>query len=62
MSLINCEPVRHRYARCFLESDVASGIPEMHERMIAVAALRYGATCITRDTEITGSGLVKVIW
>jgi predicted nucleic acid-binding protein len=41
---------------------IASSIPEMHDRMIAVAALRYGATCITRDTEIERSGLVKVIW
>jgi PIN domain nuclease of toxin-antitoxin system len=45
-----------------LEFGRAPGIPEMHDRMIAVAALRHDATLITRDAEIIGSGLLKVIW
>jgi hypothetical protein len=34
----------------------------MHDRMIAGAARRLGAPCLTRDTAIAGSGLVTVIW
>ena len=45
-----------------LDFDTASRVSEMHDRMIVVAALRYGATCITCDASIISSGLVAVRW
>ena len=44
-----------------------SAIPEMHDRQIAATALRVidrGGTAVllTKDANITGSGLVPVMW
>jgi predicted nucleic acid-binding protein len=37
-------------------------INEMHDRMIVASAIKYQTPLITRDENITKSGLVKVIW
>jgi PIN domain nuclease of toxin-antitoxin system len=37
-------------------------IPEMHDRLIAIAADRLGATVITKDSELQASSKVKCIW
>ncbi len=37
-------------------------IKEMHDRMIVASAIKYQVPLITRDENITSSGLVKVIW
>lgn len=37
-------------------------INEMHDRMIVASAIKYQVPLITRDENITNSGLVKVIW
>ncbi len=39
-----------------------ASVPEMHDRMIVDAALRLGVPLLTRDHEITASGVVSVIW
>ena len=36
----------------------ATGVPEMHDRMIVCETLAHGATLITKDETITRSGLV----
>lgn len=45
-----------------LAFDADRAVPEMHDRMIAGAARRLGASVITRDQQITASGLAPVIW
>jgi PIN domain nuclease of toxin-antitoxin system len=37
-------------------------VPEMHDRIIVGVARRLGATCLSRDLAIAGSGLVATIW
>ena len=37
-------------------------IEEMHDRMIVASAIKYQVPLITRDENITNSGLIKVIW
>jgi len=37
-------------------------IKEMHDRMIVASAIKYQVPLITRDENITNSGLIKVIW
>lgn len=37
-------------------------IPEMHDRLIALAAKRFGATLLTKDPLIQASTQVKWIW
>jgi PIN domain nuclease of toxin-antitoxin system len=39
-----------------------TAVPEMHDRMIVAAAIKYNATLITVDESIAKSELVKVIW
>lgn len=39
------------------------GVPlEMHDKLIVATALRYGASLITKDEQITKSKAVKTIW
>lgn len=39
------------------------GVPlEMHDKLIVATALRYGASLITKDEQITKSKVVKTIW
>jgi len=45
-----------------IDFDADLAIPEMHDRIIAGLARRLGCPCITRDTSITTSGLVAVVW
>ena len=45
-----------------LDFDRHTATPEMHDRMVVGAALRLGATCITCDRQIIGSGLVATLW
>ena len=45
-----------------LDFDNCQGVEEMHDRMIVADARRLNAALITRDREITASGLVKTIW
>ena len=37
-------------------------IPEMHDRIIVGVARRLSATCISRDQQISASGLIPTIW
>ncbi|HJT32551.1 MAG TPA: hypothetical protein VJ783_10950 [Pirellulales bacterium] len=37
-------------------------IPEMHDRLLALAAKRLGATIITKDSTIQASPQVKWLW
>ena len=45
-----------------LEFDVDKTIAEMHDRIIVGAARRLGAPLISKDQQITSSGLVPVVW
>jgi predicted nucleic acid-binding protein len=45
-----------------LRFDALSTIPEMHDRIIASAALARGCACLTRDTQIVSSGLIPIVW
>lgn len=40
----------------------ATAVSEMHDRMIVCEAILRNATLITRDVEITASGLVPTVW
>jgi PIN domain nuclease of toxin-antitoxin system len=37
-------------------------IPEMHDRLIAIQANRFGATILTKDSTIQASQQVRCIW
>lgn len=37
-------------------------IPELHDRLIVATAIRHKASVITRDVDITDSGVVKTVW
>lgn len=39
-----------------------TGIPEMHDRIIAAEALIRKASVITRDRAVTESGIVPTVW
>lgn len=39
-----------------------SAVPEMHDRIIVGVARRFSAACLSRDTKIVSSNLVKVVW
>ena len=45
-----------------LDFDLCNSIMEMHDRMIVADARRLNAPLITRDREITSSGLVQTVW
>ena len=46
----------------FLDLDNDVAVPEMHDRIIVGVARRLEVPLITKDEEITKSGLVDVIW
>jgi hypothetical protein len=50
------------FAATILDFDTCKSVIEMHDRMIVADARRLNATLITRDHEITASGLVQTIW
>ncbi len=45
-----------------LDFDQHSGVPEMHDRIIAGLAQRIGAPLLTSDPLIVGAGLVETVW
>lgn len=45
-----------------LDFGVDSAVKEMHDKIVVGAARRLNAACITKDDNITKSGLVKIIW
>lgn len=45
-----------------LDFDADSAVKEMHDRIVVGVARRLNAACITKDDNITKSGLVKIIW
>ncbi len=45
-----------------LDFDKDSAVKEMHDRIIVGAARRLKAPLLTKDQNITASGLVKIIW
>lgn len=45
-----------------LDFDADSAVKEMHDRMIVGVSRRLNAACLTKDVNITNSGLVKIIW
>jgi hypothetical protein len=45
-----------------LDFDTDKAVPEMHDRIITGVARRKQAACLTIDTKIVSSGLVKVVW
>lgn len=42
--------------------DADRAVAEMHDRMIVGAARRLGFPCLTKDADITASGLVATMW
>jgi predicted nucleic acid-binding protein len=45
-----------------LDFDACSAVTEMHDRMIVADARRTEATLLTRDVQITNSGVVATVW
>lgn len=45
-----------------LDFDANSAVKEIHDRIIVGTAQKLNAACITKDENITDSGLVKIIW
>ncbi len=45
-----------------LDFDADSAVKEMHDRMIVGVARRLNAPLLTKDVNITASGLVKIVW
>jgi PIN domain nuclease of toxin-antitoxin system len=45
-----------------LDFDACSAVTEMHDRMIAAAARPINATLLTRDSQISISGVVAAVW
>lgn len=45
-----------------LDFDADFAVKEMHDRIIVGVARRLNAACVTKDDNITKSGLVKIIW
>jgi PIN domain nuclease of toxin-antitoxin system len=45
-----------------LALDSIAEIPEMHDRLIALTARRFGATIVTKDQSIQASSQVKCLW
>ena len=45
-----------------LDFDADSSVKEIHDRIIVGTARRLNAACITKDENITNSGVVKIIW
>lgn len=45
-----------------LDFDRDSSIPEMHDRIIVGLARRLNAPLLSSDSEITESGIVRVVW
>jgi PIN domain nuclease of toxin-antitoxin system len=45
-----------------LDFETDKTIPEMHDRIIVGVARRLSAACISRDQQISASGLVPTIW
>ena len=37
-------------------------VPELHDRLIVATAIRHKVSVITRDADITDSGVVKTVW
>lgn len=50
------------YASHTLDFDACSAVTEMHDRMIAADARRVNGTLLTRDVQITNSGVVATAW
>jgi PIN domain nuclease of toxin-antitoxin system len=50
------------FPRSLLDFDSCNSVIEMHDRMIVADARRLNVPLITRDAEITASGLVQTIW
>lgn len=45
-----------------LDFEMDAGIPEMHDRMVAGVARRYGVACLTRDVSMTQAGTITTLW
>ena len=45
-----------------LDFDADSVVSEMHDRIIVGVARRLNAACLTKDSNITNSDLVNIIW
>jgi PIN domain nuclease of toxin-antitoxin system len=45
-----------------LDFDACGAVTEMHDRMIVADARRTGVPLLTRDSQITSSGVVSTIW
>ena len=45
-----------------LDFDADSAVKEMHDRIIVGVARKLNAACLTKDSNIINSGLVKIIW
>jgi PIN domain nuclease of toxin-antitoxin system len=56
-SLSCCHSTHHT-----LDFDACSAVAEMHDRMIAADARRINAALLTRDAQITSSGVVATVW
>lgn len=45
-----------------IDFDKDSAVKEMHDRMIVGVARRLNAPLLTKDANITASGLVQIVW
>jgi PIN domain nuclease of toxin-antitoxin system len=45
-----------------LEFDRDNAVSDIHDRIIVGVARRVNATLLTRDAQITGSGVVTMVW
>lgn len=52
-------PLDEERIRAFVQ---LTSVPEMHDRLIATEARLRNATLLTRDAELTASGVVPVLW
>lgn len=50
------------YSAHVLDFDASSAITEIHDRIIVGVARRMNAKLLTRDREITNSGIVATVW
>jgi PIN domain nuclease of toxin-antitoxin system len=50
------------YPSQVLDFDADSTVTEMHDRIIVGVARRMNATLLTRDVQITNSGVIATVW
>ena len=52
----------HFHHRHVLNFDMDAAVPEMHDRIIAGVARRYGVPLLTSDSLISAAAIVPIVW